>query len=126
MSRVHKCRKPREVLPNIQWAHHCISDSRRLGAGMSAARRLPVTYRALPSDEAVEPHLALLKSKVLPLTDLEWKSASRASRTIRTLEVDFRRLSDISETTLSGVSAHANLLERPHLHLLFVFCDARL
>ncbi|GAA95066.1 hypothetical protein E5Q_01721 [Mixia osmundae IAM 14324] len=90
---------------------------------MSAARRLPVTYRALPSDEAVEPHLALLKSKVLPLTDLEWKSASRASRTIRTLEVDFRRLSDISETTLSGVSAHANLLERPHLHLLFVFCD---
>lgn len=99
------------------------SQAGHAGRGASTSRRVIVSLEFLPASTPVQTPITNEFSSHLPLTDLQWKSSSRATtRTIETLNLDFRPFRDsVRDSQLQQIPI--NLLERPYLHLLFIASD---
>lgn len=89
----------------------------------SPIRRVIVSLEFLPGNTSIQTPITNEFSSHLPLTDLQWKSSSRSTtRTIETLNLDFRSFREITKDA-PPQQIPINLLERPYLHLLFVASD---
>lgn len=91
---------------------------------MPEKHKVIITYSApltlLQSDSFQQIHTAL--NTQLPLRNLHWKSASRASvRTIQELDVDLAPLDSVRDGHTSQVPS--SFLARPLLNIYFVICD---
>lgn len=89
----------------------------------NTARRVIVSLEFLPVNTSVQTPITNEFSSHLPLTDVQWKSSSRSTiHPIETLNLDFRSFRE-STKDAPPQQIPINLLERPHLHLMFVASD---
>ena len=94
-------------------------------AGLTPPYRLQVTLSFLPNDNVKQQLTADFKTH-LPLSDLVWRSSSRAvTRTIEGLELDFKDYAEAMSQAAKPMQIPYSLLDKPYLHLLFVTGDVR-
>lgn len=94
--------------------------------GASAPQRLQVTLSYVPATAVQQKALKDEIESHLPLSDLVWRSSTRAvSRTIEGLQLDFRDFHHAMSEAAKPQQIPMTLLDRPYLHILFIFSDVR-